>query len=73
MKGPRRRFTISTALDEVYREVEIMKRLNHRNCIRLYEIIDDPLKDKLYLVMPLAEYGESMSFDSQAVAFKPNR
>lgn len=22
--------------------------------------------------MPLAEYGESMSFDSQAIAFRPN-
>ena len=50
-----------------------MRRVNHRNVIRLYEIIDDPSKDKLYLVMPLAEYGESMSFDSQIVCFRPNR
>lgn len=50
-----------------------MRRVNHRNVIRLYEIIDDPSKDKLYLVMPLAEYGESMSFDSQIVSFRPNR
>lgn len=50
-----------------------MRRVNHKNVIRLYEVIDDPSKDKLYLVMPLAEYGESMSFDSQIVAFRPNR
>lgn len=49
-----------------------MKRLNHKNVIKLYEIIDDPSKDKLYLVMPLADCGESMSFDSQAITFKPN-
>jgi len=49
-----------------------MKRLNHKNITKLYEVIDDPSKDKLYLVMPLADCGESMSFDSQALVFKPN-
>jgi len=59
----RRRMTYITALDEVYTEIEIMKKLNHNNVIRLFEIIDDPLSDKLYLVMPVADYGECIEFD----------
>ena len=55
--------TYITALDEVYTEIEIMKKLNHNNVIRLFEIIDDPLSDKLYLVMPVADYGECIEFD----------
>jgi serine/threonine protein kinase len=54
--------TITTALDDLYKEIEIMKQLNHPHIIKLYELIDDPSSDKLYLIMPLADYGESMSF-----------
>ena len=68
----RRRMTITTALDDVYREVDIMKKLNHKNVTKLFEVIDDPTKDKLYLVMPLADGGESMCFDSSISGFKPN-
>lgn len=53
----------TTALDDVYKEIEIMKRLEHPNIIKLYEIIDDPLSEKLYLVMPVADYGESIEWD----------
>jgi [calcium/calmodulin-dependent protein kinase] kinase len=34
-----------------------MKKLNHPNIITLYEVIDDPEVDKLYLVIELAEGG----------------
>ena len=53
----------TTALDDVYKEIEIMKRLDHPNIIKLYEIIDDPNSEKLYLVMPVADYGESIEWD----------
>jgi [calcium/calmodulin-dependent protein kinase] kinase len=53
----------TTALDDVYKEIEIMKKLNHPNIIKLYEIIDDPNSEKLYLVMPVADYGESIEWD----------
>jgi [calcium/calmodulin-dependent protein kinase] kinase len=49
-----------------------MKKLNHKNISKLYEVIDDPNSDKLYLVMPLAEFGQSMKFDSSDLGFKPN-
>ena len=53
----------TTALDDVYKEIEIMKRLDHPNIIKLYEIIDDPNSEKLYLVMPVADYGESIEWE----------
>jgi [calcium/calmodulin-dependent protein kinase] kinase len=53
----------TTALDDVYKEVEIMKRLDHPHIVKLYEIIDDPNSEKLYLIMPVADYGESIEWD----------
>ena len=40
-----------------------MKRLDHPHIVKLYEIIDDPMSDKLYLIMPVADYGESIEWD----------
>ena len=53
----------TTALDDVYKEIDIVKKLDHPNIIKLYEMIDDPSSDKLYLVMPVADYGESIEWD----------
>ena len=64
--------TITTALDDVYKEIDIMKQLNHSNIISLFELIDDPSSDKLYLIMPLADFGESMSYNAQSLEFRPN-
>ena len=32
-------------------EMEVLKSMVHTNIVKLHEIIDDPLKNKLYLVM----------------------
>jgi len=39
------------------REVAIMKRCRHPNIVRLYEVIDDPSHDRMYLVMQHVEHG----------------
>lgn len=49
----------------VYREVRIMKLLNHPNIIKLFEVIDTP--DLLFLVMEFASGGEV--FKSQKLMF----
>lgn len=49
-----------------------MKQLNHPNVMRLFEVIDDPTQDKMYLIMPLSDYGDSMIFNSHTSTFAPN-
>ena len=53
----------TTALDDVYKEIEIMKQMDHPHIVKLFEIIDAPTSDKLYLIMPVADYGESIEYD----------
>lgn len=38
-----------TGLDDVRREIDIMKKLNHRNIIKLIEIIEDLNGHNLYI------------------------
>lgn len=40
---------VTSPLLDVKREIAIMKKLNHPNVIRLYEVIEDPEKDKFYM------------------------
>jgi [calcium/calmodulin-dependent protein kinase] kinase len=68
----RRSFIYITALDEVYQEIDIMKKIEHPNIIRLFEIIDDPNSDKLYLIMPVVDYGECIEWDNEKLEFHPN-
>lgn len=39
----------SNPLDLVRSELAILKKLSHRNVIRLYEVLDDPDNDSLYM------------------------
>ncbi|RUS70221.1 hypothetical protein EGW08_022017, partial [Elysia chlorotica] len=36
-------------LERVYREIAILKKLDHPNVVKLVEVLDDPEEDKLYL------------------------
>jgi len=48
------------------KEVEIMKKLNHTNVIRLYEVLDDPKVNKVYMVLEYLKRGDlSKAFGSQ--------
>ena len=40
---------VKNALDDVYRELEIVKYLNHPHILRVHEIIDSEESNKLYL------------------------
>jgi serine/threonine protein kinase len=44
-------------MEQLEREVSIMKKCRHRNVVALYEVIDDPDHDSLYLVMQYVEHG----------------
>uniref|UniRef100_A0A8D8ST04 calcium/calmodulin-dependent protein kinase n=1 Tax=Cacopsylla melanoneura TaxID=428564 RepID=A0A8D8ST04_9HEMI len=52
-------------LDKVYREIAILKKLDHPNIVKLVEVLDDPYEDNLYLVFELLERGEVMSIPTE--------
>lgn len=41
-------------------EIAIMKKLDHENIIKLYEVLDDPDGDSLYMVMEYCPNGVVM-------------
>ena len=44
--------------DQTKREVAILKKARHPNVVSLLEVIDDPNKNKVYLVLEFVEKGE---------------
>jgi hypothetical protein len=47
--------------DTILREIATMKRVRHVNCVRLFEVIDDPLGDRMFLVMEFLDGGEVLT------------
>jgi len=47
-----------SAYDSVMGEIAVMKALHHPNIVRLYEVIDDPEEDLLFMVMELVRGGD---------------
>lgn len=49
----------SSALQRIESEINIMKRLKHKNIVQLYEVIDDPAsaKKNIYLIMQYVMQG----------------
>lgn len=63
------RLEASTALQAVVKELEIMKRLDHPNVIRVHEILEDESSEKLYMVIDYCEKGSIMEWDSESRRF----
>jgi len=62
------------SLEEVKREIAIMKKLNHPHVLRLYEVMDDPNVNKLYLVLEYMKGGDLMQLqkgDSKSYSCTP--
>ncbi|XP_030847475.1 calcium/calmodulin-dependent protein kinase kinase 1 isoform X2 [Strongylocentrotus purpuratus] len=53
-----------TPLDRVYQEIAILKKLDHPNIVKLFEVLDDPNTDYLYMVFELVEKGPVMEVPS---------
>ncbi|KAF5342199.1 hypothetical protein D9611_001985 [Ephemerocybe angulata] len=49
---------LNTTEQKIRKEIAIMKKLRHPHVVRLYEVIDDRLKDKIYMVMEYLGGGE---------------
>ncbi|KAG1713223.1 hypothetical protein DVH05_000943 [Phytophthora capsici] len=52
-------------LDDIKREIAIMKKLHHPNVLRLYEVMDDPKMNKLFLVLEYMKHGDMLSFQKK--------
>jgi calcium/calmodulin-dependent protein kinase kinase 2 len=57
-------------MQEAYREIAILKKLNHPNIIRLIEVLDDPSEDSLYMVFELLERGEVLVIPTGMTYYK---
>ncbi|KAI5289778.1 hypothetical protein KEM54_003231 [Ascosphaera aggregata] len=44
----------------IRQEIAIMKKLQHHNLVSLFEVLDDPAEDSLYMVMELCKQGVVM-------------
>ncbi|CAO0792678.1 unnamed protein product [Mucor circinelloides] len=58
----------NSPLDLVRSEVAILKKLNHRNVVKLYEVLDDPNDDSLYMILEMAHKGVIMQIDLHQAA-----
>ncbi|KAK1930128.1 putative serine/threonine-protein kinase [Phytophthora citrophthora] len=59
------KLVLSNAFQKVQKEVAIMKKLAHSNLVKLYEVIDSPDDDKLFLVLELIRGGQIMHWDDK--------
>ncbi|KRX10308.1 Protein kinase-like domain [Pseudocohnilembus persalinus] len=55
------------------KEIEIMKKINHTNTIKLYEVIQNQDYDKIYLIQEYAENGQILEWDRLNNHFTVNK
>jgi serine/threonine protein kinase len=71
---------VKDAYQDVLREIQIMKELDHICLIRIHEVINEKDGDKLYMskvmfaenvVLDYAKYGQIMDWDTDTLKFTP--
>eukprot|EP01137_Pigoraptor_chileana_P033165 Opistho-2@23673 len=53
------------AMEDVRREIAILKKLQHPNVVQLIEVMDDPTQDHLYMVFELIQNGTVMDLNKK--------
>ncbi|XP_075147182.1 uncharacterized protein LOC142221354 [Haematobia irritans] len=61
-RGPKKG---TSHLDRVYREIAVLKKLDHPNVVKLIEVLDDPMEDSLYMVFELVKNGAVLSIPTK--------
>ena len=64
------RMTIHTALDDVEKEIALMKQMRHPNLVSLLQVIDSVDSDALYVVLEFVPLGEIMTFDPDLIRYR---
>lgn len=55
----------TSPLQRVYREIAVLKKLDHPNVVKLVEVLDDPAEDHLYMVFELLERGQVLEVPTE--------
>ena len=63
---------ITNLLKDALKEIAILKKLDHPNIIKLYEILHNYQKQKIYLILEYADYGDLVNFDEETGIFTIN-
>ena len=64
---------VTNLLKDALKEIAILKKLNHPNIIKLYEILHNYAKEKIYLIMEYAEYGDIVDYNEENGIFNINK
>lgn len=56
---------IKTALQDVQREIAIMKKTEHKNLVKMVEAIDIENKDQMFIILEFIQGGQSMYYNSE--------
>ena len=64
---------VNNLLEDAIKEIAILKKCNDKNIIKLYEIIHDNIKDKLYLILEYCSNGTIMTYDEDEDKFQINK
>jgi len=65
----KRLIEVHTALENVEREIALMKQMRHPNLVSLLQVIDSVDSDALYVVLEFVPLGEIMTFDQDTLKF----
>jgi serine/threonine protein kinase len=57
-----RKLKVHTALEQVDSEIALMKKMHHPNLVALFEVIDSPESDLLYMVIEYMPLGEILTY-----------
>lgn len=57
-----RKMKVHTALEQVEKEIALMKKMHHPNIVSLFEVIDSPESDLLYMVIEYMPLGEILTY-----------
>ena len=64
---------MTSPLEGILKEISILKKVNHPNLIKLYEIMNNQDKSKLYLILEYCEHSDLMSYDEKKNQFTVNK
>ena len=67
------KMVVTTPLEGILREISILKKVNHPNLVKLFEIMHKEDQSKLYLVLEYCEHGDLMSFNEEKNIFTVNK